>query len=123
MSRRANLPGAEELFRRTVEPRRGGEEQESDPVRPPVTAVVPDHAVPERQDEGSRPKHGAKVTFYCTDEELTRLERARLTLRADHRIASDRGKLVRAALAEVLDEFEARGPDSRLVQRLKSTKR
>ena len=121
VSRRVNLPGAEELFRRTVEPRRAGEEREKDPAPPPVT-VVASEATGEKEEETTRPKHGAKVAFYCTDEELTRLERARLTLRADHRITSDRGKLVRVALAEVLDDFEARGPQSRLVRRLKSTR-
>jgi len=75
----------------------------------------------QRAPAASRPKHDEKVTFYCTDEQLTRLERARLTLRAEHRVASDRGRLVRAALDEMLDEFEARGADSRLLRRLRSS--
>ncbi|MGH2687724.1 MAG: hypothetical protein ACRDKW_02795 [Actinomycetota bacterium] len=68
-----------------------------------------------------RPRHEEKVTFYCTPEDLTRLERARLTLRADHRLPTDRGKIVRAALAHILDDFEARGAESVLVASLKRT--
>ncbi|MGH2704822.1 MAG: hypothetical protein ACRDJ4_06950 [Actinomycetota bacterium] len=67
---------------------------------------------------GRKPRHEEKVTFYCTGAELTRLESVRLALRAHHRLASDRGRIVRAALAEILDDFEARGPSSILVRRL-----
>ena len=66
-----------------------------------------------------RPKHEEKVTFYCTPEELTRLERTRLVLRAEHRLPTDRGRIVRSSLTEILDDFEARGAGSRLVQRLR----
>jgi hypothetical protein len=69
-----------------------------------------------------RPKHEEKVTFYCTPEELTRLERARLSLRADHRLPTDRGKIVRAALAQILDEFETQGASSLLISRLRAQK-
>jgi hypothetical protein len=43
-----------------------------------------------------------------------------LDLRANHRISSDRGRIVRAAIAEILDDFDARGADSLLVKRLDS---
>ncbi|MCA1839350.1 MAG: hypothetical protein LC723_03325 [Actinobacteria bacterium] len=65
-----------------------------------------------------KPRHDEKVTFYCTGEDLTRLERARLELRAVHKISADRGRMVRAALTEILDDFEARGENSALVKRL-----
>ena len=68
----------------------------------------------------ARPRHAEKVTFYCTDSDLTRLEAARLDLRANHKLASDRGRIVRAAIAEILDDFDARGADSLLVKRLSS---
>jgi hypothetical protein len=71
-------------------------------------------------DDAKRPRHEEKVTFYCTGSDLTRIERARLSLRADYRLASDRGRIVRAALAEILDDFEQRGADSALVRRLRS---
>lgn len=67
-----------------------------------------------------KPRHDEKVTFYCTASELTRLEKARLTLRSDHKLPSDRGRIVRAALAEMLDDFEAKGSKSELWRRLNS---
>src|SRR5438046_149709 len=66
-------------------------------------------------DSGRRPRHDEKVTFYCTASDLTRIERARLALRAEHKLASDRGRIVRAALAEILDDFESNGSSSSLV--------
>jgi hypothetical protein len=139
VTRRASLPGADELFRSTTEPNspRAPEQlvperapEIAEPVNPRETsdpqATQPPGSVAgeiqpqlQRAAEQRSPKHGQKVTFYCTDEELTRLERARLTLRADHRLACDRSRLVRAALAEVLGEFESEGARSRLVRRLK----
>jgi hypothetical protein len=100
-------------------------EDASDVPRPPVypgseASTKSDvQAESRRPSEIARPKHGQKVTYYCTDEELNRLERARLTLRAEHRLACDRGRLVRAALDQVLSEFEANGPASALVRRLR----
>ena len=70
-------------------------------------------------DTRRRPRHDEKVTFYCTASDLTRIERARLALRADHKLASDRGRIVRAALAEILDDFESQGSSSALVRRLR----
>ena len=134
MTRRASLPGADELFRNTAE-----EEQPPAPKQAPVdgdmslrglgasetnrqgleSAKVERGESPKR-DGAMRPKHEEKVTFYCTPEELTRLERARLVLRAEHRLPTDRGRIVRASLSEVLDEFEVRGAESSLVRRLRS---
>lgn len=119
MTRRASLPGAEELFRRTAQPEEAveqasdQEQQISPQVAKPTNLQV--------ADAGTKaPRHDEKVTFYCTGSDLTRLERARLELRAEHRVASDRGKIVRAALAEILDDFESRGANSALVRRLQS---
>jgi hypothetical protein len=47
------------------------------------------------------------------------LERARLSLRAEHGVAADRGKMVRAALAYILEDFETRGADSVLLRQLR----
>jgi hypothetical protein len=73
-------------------------------------------------DEASRrgPKHDEKVTFYCTGEDLLALEKARLRLRSEHGLAADRGRIVRAALSYVLEDFDARGDDSVLLRRLTS---
>jgi hypothetical protein len=65
-----------------------------------------------------RQRHEEKVTFYCTAEELMDLENARLTLRRQHGIAVDRGRLVREALAQVLSELERDGGSADLVKRL-----
>jgi hypothetical protein len=46
------------------------------------------------------------------------LESARLRLRSDHGVAADRGRIVRAALGYVLEDFEARAEDSILLRRL-----
>lgn len=115
MTPRASLPGADELFRKTsgaVE-REVSEQQESTSRSGSNATSLQVAAEPERL-----PRHDEKVTFYCTGSDLTRLERARLSLRADFKLPSDRGRIVRAALAEILDDFEARGPSAALVRRL-----
>ena len=91
------------------------------PVPLPPVATVPaeDDNPPAESDGGRRPRHDEKVTFYCTASDLTRIERARLALRAEHKLASDRGRIVRAALAEILDDFEVNGSSSALVRRLR----
>ena len=150
MTRRASLPGVDELFRSQKE--RGEDRPEEpevseavslqvakeldsgqieveevrvleEPAPPAVSAPAALRASeddpPTESDPGRRPRHDEKVTFYCTASDLTRIERARLALRAEHRLASDRGRIVRAALAEILDDFEANGSSSALVRRLR----
>jgi hypothetical protein len=160
MTRRASLPGVDELFRSQKEraEERPDEPQVSEgvslqvakdpgpaqnrveevqtlqepdpepqtqpsggPVAVPAPAALPssEDAVPAESDAGRRPRHEEKVTFYCTASDLTRIERARLALRAEHKLASDRGRIVRAALAEILDDFESNGSSSALVRRLR----
>jgi hypothetical protein len=124
VSRRASLPGADELFRRTS------------PERSEVRRDRPEPGDVERQeakstnlqvateadveDVGGRksPKHAEKITFYCTADDLVALERARLKLRSEHGVAADRGRIVRAAVAYVLEDFDARGDDSILFRKL-----
>lgn len=121
MSRRASLPGADELFRRTVgdRPRDVREAVEERRVPKSTSLQVAEPVAEEPSATGKKaPKHDEKVTFYCTAEDLMALERARLKLRAEHRVAADRGKIVRAALAYVLEDFEARAEDSILLRRL-----
>ncbi|HET6825424.1 MAG TPA: hypothetical protein VFH64_05825 [Amnibacterium sp.] len=57
--------------------------------------------------------------MYVSPEELVDLERSRLTLRAEHGLGVDRGRIVREALAVVLADLEAKGADSILVRRLR----
>ena len=52
------------------------------------------------------------MTVYVTADELLDLEHARLTLRRDHGLAVDRGRLVREAVALVLADLDAHGEDS-----------
>lgn len=111
-SRRASLPGADELFRKTSGESPAEATPPPDPPKSTNLQVAKDTNTP-------RPRHEEKITFYCTPEELTRIERARLNLRADHRIAADRGKIVRAAVAEALDDLERRGMDSSLARHLR----
>ncbi len=121
MSRRASLPGAEELFRKTSS-ERPRETRADRPVEPQVAKStdlqVATSPSPGQTQDKKAPKHDQKVTFYCTGDDLMALEKARLALRSDHRIAADRGRIVRAALAYVLEDFEARSEDSILLRRL-----
>ncbi len=132
MSRRASLPGADELFRPTGSPRRAepAERRSEDKATPrqadkSTNLQVAEEAPQDRRPVASAsgqdrkgPRHETKVTFYCTNADLTALDQARLTLRAEHGVGADRGKVVRTALAYVLEDFEARGADSILLRRL-----
>jgi hypothetical protein len=68
-----------------------------------------------------RERHDEKITVYLSSAELLELERARLELRAQHGMAVDRGRLVRAAMALALAELAAAGPASELLGRLRAT--
>ena len=110
MTRRPSLPGASELFRLTS---------------PSVLDVPQQGPSPEPEPEPAprrgtgRQKHSTKITVYVSDEELLALEHARLALRGEHGLAVDRGRVVREAIAIVLDDLEERGGDSLLVRRLR----
>jgi hypothetical protein len=113
------LPGADELFRRTSDrpSERKRDKQESKSTKLQVASeAAQTETVPAKEPKA--PKHEEKVTFYCTPSDLMDLEQARLKLRGDYSVAADRGRIVRAALAYVLEDFEARGDDSVLVRSL-----
>ncbi|HEV2089196.1 MAG TPA: hypothetical protein VGR21_12860 [Cryptosporangiaceae bacterium] len=65
-----------------------------------------------------RQRHAEKITVYLSSEQLVSLERARLDLRAELGIVADRGRIVREAIAIVLDDLEAHGDASVIVRRL-----
>ncbi|MFC7501722.1 hypothetical protein ACOACQ_23880 [Nocardioides sp. CPCC 206347] len=122
MSRRVSLPTADDLFRPTAS------EEDTRPGRGKVRAV-PDapqsitgtaDAAPQKAPSG-RVRHDEKITVYVTAGELMDLEKARLTLRGDHGLAVDRGRIVREALHLVLAELESGGEDSALVRRLRES--
>lgn len=117
MSPRASLPGAEELFRPTKAARTEPRPRSASPQDP--KSINLQVATPEPTAAPTKaPRHEEKVTFYCTAADLMAIEQARLKLRAEHGIAADRGKIVRAALDYVLEDFEARTDDSILIRRL-----
>ena len=66
-----------------------------------------------------RERHDEKITVYVSADELLDLEHARLTLRGDHGLAVDRGRIVREALAVVLADLDTKGDSSILVRRLR----
>ena len=113
MPRRVSLPGASELFR----PTHTGSNQ----------LAEPDGNGRDRQPANSgagwasgsgRIRHDEKITVYVSSDELVALEQARLTLRARHGKAVDRGRIVREAISVVLADFSANGDTSELVRRL-----
>ncbi len=81
-----------------------------------MPARWPEKRSPRRSS--GRVRHEEKVTVYVTADELVDIEHARLTLRRDHGLAVDRGRLVREALAITLADMERRGGESVLVRRL-----
>jgi hypothetical protein len=116
VARRVSMPAADDLFRPTSEPAPADPAPEQRQRR--VRAVA-DEAEPAGQRKPSgRVRHDEKMTVYVTSDELLDIEHARLTLRREHGLAVDRGRLVREALAIVLADLEAQGADSPLVQRL-----
>ena len=124
MSRRVSLPNADDLFRPTAPPDGDRVEAEEAPAaggprRRPVAAVPEpaDEQLKGRRSSG-RVRHDEKMTVYVTANELLDIEHARLTLRRDHGLAVDRGRLVREALAIVLADLEENGDDSELIRRL-----
>jgi hypothetical protein len=115
-----SLPAADDLFRPT------------DPTAEELAAEGHVRAVPDTRARAGQPdadasgkrrpsgrvRHDEKMTVYVTADELLDLEQARISLRRDHGLAVDRGRLVREAVALVLADLDENGLDSLLVQRL-----
>jgi hypothetical protein len=89
----------------------------SEDAKPPGAAVTQS---PPRRGTG-RVRHEEKITVYVSVEELLALEQARLTLRARHGMAVDRGRIVREAIAAMLADLEANADGSELVRRLSAS--
>lgn len=132
-ARSGRLPGSDELFRRTTGAVAGPDSPVTAVVEPhlraassdtPVTVVtdvtdtrLADGETGERR-ASERRRHDEKITVYLTAEELLDLEQARLALKRDFGIRADRGRIVRAALAEALTELDHEAADCALVRRL-----
>lgn len=111
MTRRVNLPAADDLFRPTE-----GDGKTS--VKRAVRAVPDPSPESLAQKPSGRIKHDEKVTVYVTSQELVDIEQARLALRSQHGLAVDRGRLLREAISLVLADLEENGEQSSLVKRL-----
>lgn len=80
----------------------------------------PTAAVEQGRAASGRIRHDEKITVYVSSDELLALEQARLTLRAEHGLAVDRGRIVRESIALVMADLAAHGADSDLVRRLEA---
>jgi hypothetical protein len=94
-SRRVSLPGIAELLRPAAS-------------RPDLAAHRP---------ASGREQHTHKITVYLSADELFELEHARLAL-LRYGLTTDRGRLVREAIAVLLADLDARGETSVLAQRI-----
>ncbi len=134
MSKRVRLPGADELFRQTpttVDRAEGSSRTAAGSIDPfsaePVPATeeldpsVTRDAASKRAVPGpsGRVRHDEKFTVYVTADELLDLDRTRLSLRAEHGLAVDRGRIVREAIHLAMESVAADGEDSPLVRRLR----
>ena len=87
------------------------------PPAPTLQPHTPTRGRPARNRD--RTKHDEKITVYISQDELLALETARLTLRGQHGVAADRGRIVREAIAVLLADLQERGDDAVLVRRLR----
>jgi hypothetical protein len=134
MTRRASLPGADELFRANTPAlsavRQVVEEAQEvskaigvAPTNPKTKKGV--RSTPRRRvtavdrSPSGREKHDEKITVYLSPDELFDLDQARLTLRGDLGLAVDRGRIVRESIAVIVADLEAKGDQSILARRLR----
>jgi hypothetical protein len=135
MTRRASLPGADELFKNNApslsavrEVQR--EEVATTPAPSSVGTSAPKskkgvRSIPRRrvtsQDKSpsGRERHDEKITVYLSPDELFDLDQARLMLRGDLGLAVDRGRIVRESIAVIIADLEAKGDQSILARRLR----
>ena len=120
MARRVSLPAADDLFRPTsAEGAEAAVRAVPDAVEAAEEPTSGASAGSTKPAASGRIRHDEKMTVYVTSEELMAIEQARLTLRGEHRLAVDRGRLVREAVALVLADLATHGDDSMLVHRLR----
>jgi hypothetical protein len=135
MSRRASLPGADELFRSTT-PALTAVRDTALPVE--ASTVIQNATTPVTRSQSKsvrttprrrvsaidrspsgRESHPEKITVYLSPEELFDLDQARLLLRGDLGLAADRGRIVRESIAVIIADLEAKGDQSILARRLR----
>ena len=138
MPRRVRMPGADELFgrgpvtlgntarlRAVPDPVEDEDEPEEPAPRvaPSSRSAAPAPRPPAGRGSGratGRERHEEKITVYVSPEELVGLEQARITLRAGHGLAVDRGRIVREAVNLVLADLSEHGEDSSIVRVLRT---
>ena len=140
MPRRVRMPGADELFGRgpvtlgnTARLRAVPDPVEDDELDPEPEAALREAAAARTAPATPRPpagraagratgreRHDEKITVYVSPEELVGLEQARITLRAGHGLAVDRGRIVREAVNLVLADLSEHGEDSSIVRVLRT---
>lgn len=135
MTRRASLPGADELFRSNSPALSSVRQSAPDQIiEAPATSVAPTRSsskkgvrtIPRRRvttvekSPTGRERHDEKITIYLSSDELFDLDQARLMLRGDLGLAVDRGRIVRESIAVIVADLEAKGDQSILARRLRN---
>lgn len=136
MTRRASLPGADELFKQNSPALSAVREIAPEPVAPTVSATSAASSVTPKAKKGvrsiprrrvvsvdkspsGRERHDEKITVYLSPDELFDLDQARLSLRGDLGLAVDRGRIVRESIAVIIADLEQKGDQSILARRLR----
>jgi hypothetical protein len=134
MTRRASLPGADELFRGSAPSLSAVREVTQDATAAPASSSIGTAApkakkgvrsIPRRRVTNAdksptgRERHEEKITVYLSPDELFDLDQARLMLRGDLGLAVDRGRIVRESIAVIIADLEAKGDQSILARRLR----
>jgi hypothetical protein len=134
MTRRANLPGADELFRSNAPALSAvpAQAEAPAPLVPPaittpkvasskkgVRTIARRRVTTVDRSPSGRERHDEKITVYLSPDELFDLDQARLQLRGDLGLAVDRGRIVRESIAVIIADLEAKGDQSILARRLR----
>lgn len=135
MTRRASLPGADELFKQNSPALSAVREVPSEApatTTPPTSSTASSpkakkgvRSIPRRRvvsvdkSPTGRERHDEKITVYLSPDELFDLDQARLSLRGDLGLAVDRGRIVRESIAVIIADLEQKGDQSILARRLR----
>ena len=133
MTRRASLPGADELFKQNSPALSAVREVAPEtpaPVATPAATATPKakkgvRSIPRRRvvsvdkSPSGRERHDEKITVYLSPDELFNLDQARLSLRGDLGLAVDRGRIVRESISVIIADLEQKGDQSILARRLR----
>ena len=135
MTRRASLPGADELFRANTPAlsavRQVVEAAPAAPTSPQpvgtsqtktkkgVRTISRRRVTAAEKSPSGRELHEEKITVYLSTDELFDLDQARLMLRGELGLAVDRGRIVRESIAVIIADLEAKGDQSILARRLR----